>query len=323
MRTSIHRLIAAMSSASSAIWTKFTHYGSVAITKVKEASSLIRSKARVTITKVSDKTVGQVARPLGHTGAAFFRTWVGGMAIEVILRTAMNPSSVKKLWTDRKNNHRRVVSVAWSGLMLTGFSYYLRFVTPVVAIPALVGLGSAVVGYTVRRTFEYATGRRVLGVYHPVDKTDRRFRFAITLCWNLLAGYPMGMLFYTPDRLRSWLSPAYPVFSKTVDWDKVAAEVNKPSEEKTTVFDSKDAEGVFTVHEDEEKVEEIRVEGDTFRKDPRKAGTELAARLLSIGKDAAVEYRSHMARDLREAGLQAREVTFALQGFDTKMSVAV
>lgn len=131
------------------------------------------------------------------------------------------------------------------------------------------------------------------------------------------------MLFYTPDRLRSWLSPAYPVFSKTVDWDKVAAEVNKRSEEKTTVFDSKDAEGVFTVHEDEEKVEEIRVEGDTFRKDPRKAGTELAARLLSISKDAAVEYRSHMARDLREAGLQAREVTFALQGFDTKMSVAV
>lgn len=298
------------------------------ITKVKVLGAAIRTKASVFMH--SDKVTRVISRIKGVTSKVVtastltnlkaFAKFTGQMylvsaAFVVVSRFITNPRSVKKLWTDRKNNWRRLLALAWTALTVTLSAYYLTFawafVKPVLAILVVVTVACVV--------RDYIWQLRNNGVIDPSSVAKKHFapaRFTLRMAYMFLVGWAGRIANYTPLWLAMILTPLHfddlpTTKSETVfDNEKVAdtEEVTETAEEAST-------------HTDEVVVE---LDGDKLRANPIQGGKDLAENLFVEHDENTVKaYRVYLPKELRKTGLDSREIALVLHGYDEVVKAVV
>lgn len=297
------------------------------ITKVKVLGAAIRTKASVFMH--SDKVTRVISRIKGVTSKVVtastltnlktFAKFTGQMylvsaAFVVVSRFITNPRSIKKLWTDRKNNWRRLLALAWTALTVTLSAYYLTFAWAFVK-PVLAILAAVTVACVVR---DYIWQIRNNGVVDPSSVAKKHFapaRFTLRMGYMFLVGWAGRIANYTPMWLAMILTPLH--------FDDL------PTTKSETVFDSEkvaDTEVTETAEETSTHTDEVVVEldGDKLRANPIQGGKDLAEALfVEHDADTAKAYRVHLPKELRKTGLDSREIALVLHGYDEVIKAVV
>ena len=294
-----------------------------------------RAGKNAVVTKATTTTIGKrtVATVVKRASAAFGLA----VAVEVITRFIQNPRSIKKLWTDWRNNPRRLVSVLWSALMLTVSFYVLVFAWKYLLVLAM--------AFVVACMLVSVAWDLLSQVKHPVMKNGlfkssenlerengenvrRRYapaRFGVSMFALVMILIPFKIADYTPEFISNYVAPAYSVQVEKVKASEVETEeteaVNTEQVNDTGATPVQE-EPLETVLDTEEEKIKVVVDGDAFAKNPRAAGVSLAHGIEHDGGNLK-EYRRQLKTDLQKAGLNGKQVTLGMSGYDSVLNQMV
>lgn len=284
---------------------------------IRKTPDLVRGSniVQTIITKVKQPVGQNIAAASKIAGARFGLS----IAITLAFRLIKRRGKVKNLWTDRKNTHRRFVSVLWEALMLEAASLFFSLVFALSGPFFLAAfIVSLIVGAAVDITYR---------VYHGKNYAPWHTQIAYSgLMWTAkmvrmtLMDIPFGILRFEPKFIRDFVAPAYEAKVVVVEEVEEVVEVNTES-----VNDREPVEiNKVTIEDREVEVEVEKVtftiDGNEFGEDPKRAGENLARQMTQLSKGERRRYRKDLPKELRNAGLNAREVTLGLHGFDQALA---